>query len=39
MTSTLGQFPYTDAEHINDYEIGLKKDFGRTLQVNLDVFY
>ena len=39
VTSTLGQFPFTDAEHINDYEIGLKKDFGRTLQVNLAVFY
>jgi iron complex outermembrane receptor protein len=39
VTSTLGQFPFTDAEHINDYELGLKKEFGRTLQVNVAVFY
>nr|MEA2797828.1 iron complex outerrane recepter protein [Phenylobacterium sp.] len=38
VTSTLGQFPFTDAENINDYEIGLKKDFGRRLQVNLALF-
>jgi iron complex outermembrane receptor protein len=39
VTSTAGQFPFTDAEHINDYEIGLKKAFGRTLQANLAIFY
>jgi len=39
VTSTLGQFPFTDAEHINDYEIGIKKNFGRTLQANLAIFY
>ena len=39
VTSTLGQFPYTAPEHINDYEVGLKKDFGRRLQTNLALFY
>jgi iron complex outermembrane receptor protein len=39
VTSTLGQFPYTNAEHVNDYEIGLKKNFGRSLQVNVAVFF
>jgi iron complex outermembrane receptor protein len=39
VTSTLGQFPFTDAEHSNDYEFGIKKDFGRTLQTNLALFY
>jgi iron complex outermembrane receptor protein len=39
VTSTNGKFPFTDAEHINDYEFGIKKDFGRKLQVNLAVFY
>jgi iron complex outermembrane receptor protein len=39
VTSTEGQFPYTDAEHSDDYEAGIKKTFGRTLQANLDVFY
>ncbi len=39
VTSTEGQFPYTAPEHINDYEIGIKKDFGRKLQTNLALFY
>jgi iron complex outermembrane receptor protein len=39
VTSTLGQFPFTDAEHVNDYEIGLKKNFGSRIQVNIDLFY
>jgi iron complex outermembrane receptor protein len=40
VTSSAGQFPETNPEHINDYEIGMKKDFfDRTLQVNLAVFY
>jgi iron complex outermembrane recepter protein len=34
-----GQFPETGPEHMNDYEIGLKKDFGRTLQTNIAIFY
>ena len=40
VTSTLGQFPFTDAEHDNDYELGIKKDFfNKTLQVNLALFW
>jgi len=39
VTSTLGQFPFTDAEFSDDFEIGLKKEFGRRLQVNLAIFY
>jgi iron complex outermembrane receptor protein len=39
VTSTEGQFPYTDAEHSDDFEAGLKKDFGRNLQVNVALFY
>ena len=36
ISTTLGGFPSTGAEHANSYEIGLKKDsFGRTLQTNL----
>jgi iron complex outermembrane receptor protein len=31
--------PETNPEHVNAYEIGMKKDFGRTLQTNLAVFY
>jgi iron complex outermembrane receptor protein len=30
---------YTDAEHNNAYEIGLKKSFGRTFQANLSAYY
>jgi iron complex outermembrane receptor protein len=39
VTSTEGKFPYTNAEHSNDFEAGIKKDFGRTLQVNVDFYY
>jgi iron complex outermembrane receptor protein len=39
VTSSLGQFPFTGPEFINNYEIGLKKDFGRTLQTNIAIFY
>jgi iron complex outermembrane receptor protein len=39
VTSTEGQFPYTAPEYINDYEIGLKKDWGRTFQTNIALFY
>jgi iron complex outermembrane receptor protein len=40
VTSTLGQFPETNPEYINDFEVGMKKDFfNRTLQVNVAVFY
>jgi len=31
--------PETDPEHSNDYQFGVKKNFGRTLQVNVDLFY
>jgi len=31
--------PETNPEHINDYEAGLKKNFGRTFQFDIDVFY
>jgi iron complex outermembrane receptor protein len=31
--------PETNPEHNNAFEIGLKKDFGRTLQTNLAIFY
>ncbi|MFI4965155.1 MAG: TonB-dependent receptor [Caulobacterales bacterium] len=34
-----GQFPETGPEHMNDYELGFKKDFGRTLQTNVALFY
>ena len=33
------QFPLTDAEHNNAFEIGLKKDIGRTFQANLAAYY
>ncbi|MBS0335131.1 MAG: TonB-dependent receptor, partial [Proteobacteria bacterium] len=40
VTSTLGEFPETNPEYNNDYEIGLKKDFfNRTLQVNVALFW
>jgi iron complex outermembrane receptor protein len=40
VTSQLGQFPETKPEYINDFEVGMKKDFfNRTLQVNVAVFY
>jgi iron complex outermembrane receptor protein len=39
IATSLGQFPFTDAEHIDDFEIGLKKNFGSRIQVNLDLFY
>ncbi|HEX3887145.1 MAG TPA: TonB-dependent receptor [Phenylobacterium sp.] len=34
-----GEFPETGPEHMNDFEVGLKKEFGRTLQTNLAIFY
>ena len=39
VTSTLGKFPYTNAEHVDDFELGLKKDFGHRFQLNVDLFY
>jgi iron complex outermembrane receptor protein len=37
--SSLGANPLTDKETVNAYEIGLKKEFGRTFQANIDAFY
>jgi len=34
-----GANPETNPEHVNAFELGLKKDFGRTLQVNAALFY
>jgi iron complex outermembrane receptor protein len=34
-----GANPETDPEHVDAFELGLKKDVGRTLQVNLALFY
>jgi iron complex outermembrane receptor protein len=39
ITSPVVTNPFTDSEHNNAFEIGLKKDFGRTLQVNLAAYY
>ena len=39
ISTTLGAFPYTGAEHANSYEIGLKKNIGRTFQANVAVYY
>ena len=39
ITSPVVANPFTDAEHNDAFEVGLKKDFGRTLQVNLAAFY
>jgi iron complex outermembrane receptor protein len=35
----LASNPETEPEHSNDYQFGLKKNFGRTLQINVDLFY
>jgi iron complex outermembrane receptor protein len=37
--TTIQGFPSSKPEHMNAFEIGLKKDFGRTLQVNTAAFY
>jgi len=39
VTSTLGQFPFTDAEYSDDWAIGVKKQFGRRIQINIAAFY
>ncbi len=31
--------PYTSPEHLDDFEIGLKKTFGQTLQANIALFH
>ena len=37
--TTIQGFPSSAPEHMNAFEVGLKKDFGRTLQVNTAAFY
>ncbi len=37
--TVLGALPNTEAEHSNDFELGLKKDFGHTFQANVALFY
>ncbi len=37
--SLLAAIPETDPEKSNDYQFGIKKNFGRALQVNVDLFY
>ena len=39
VTSTNGRFPYTGAEYIDAFDVGLKKNFGRRLQTNVSLFY
>ncbi len=37
--SNLALNPETNPENSNDYQFGIKKNFGRKLQINLDLFY
>ncbi|WP_297692489.1 TonB-dependent receptor [Phenylobacterium sp.] len=37
--TVLGARPITNPEHADAFEIGLKKDFGRTFQANIAAFY
>ena len=37
--TTIGASPNTDPEHMNAFEIGLKKEFGGTFQANMALFY
>jgi iron complex outermembrane receptor protein len=37
--TTIGDSPTTNPEHMDAFEIGLKKNFGRTLQTNIALFY
>ena len=39
VTSSLGRFPYTGPEHIDAFDFGFKKNFGRTLQTNISIFH
>jgi iron complex outermembrane receptor protein len=39
VTSTLGPFPFTDKETSDDWSIGIKKQFGRRIQINVAAFY
>lgn len=38
-TGTILPYPETDAEHIDAFELGLKKDWTARLQTNLSMFY
>ena len=38
-SGTITAFPETDSEHVNAYELGLKKDWSGTLQTNVSAFY
>ena len=37
--TSLGASPFTDKETVDSFEIGMKKDFGRTLRTNIDLFH
>jgi iron complex outermembrane receptor protein len=39
IASTEGQFPYTGPEYIDAFDAGVKKNFGRTVQANVALFY
>jgi iron complex outermembrane receptor protein len=39
ISTTIGAAPNSDPEHMNDYEFGIKKNFGRTFQANVALFY
>ncbi len=39
INTTLGASPNSNPEHMNDFEIGLKKNFGHTFQANVALFY
>lgn len=38
-SGTITAFPETDSEHVNAYELGLKKDWTSSLQTNVSAFY
>jgi iron complex outermembrane receptor protein len=38
-SGTIAAFPETDPEHVNAYELGLKKDWSTTLQTNVSAFW
>jgi iron complex outermembrane receptor protein len=39
IATALGPFPWTDAEHSDAYEVGLKRNWGRTFQLNAAIYY
>jgi len=36
---TTSSDPFYEPEHVNSYEVGLKRDFGRTVRTNLALFF